>query len=145
VVAALCGVGYQLVLSHPDDAKEDDDGTSASSASTPALPAVGELMKASGSAGDDLWTSLHLADCHVDGRASIDVLVLKGAGTPEDPYQVSTMPLGQSAVTDVVNANQSGTCTTRIFNVINDAARVTFEPVTTITYAPSPTPTGSSQ
>jgi hypothetical protein len=140
VIVALCGIGYQMVLSNPAEAEKDDDAAAASTdPAKPSLPAVGELTKATGPAGDDLWAALHLADCGVNGRASIDVLVLKGAGTPDDPYQVSTMPLVQPAATPGVD--EQSACTTRIFNVIDDAARVTFEPVTTITYAPSPSAT----
>jgi hypothetical protein len=120
IVAALGGIGYQLALATP---KRPTSGVTV----VPALPAVGELVRADTTAGRKLWDDLSLEACQTDTAARIAVIVSSGKGTAADPYVVSTMP--------------GTTCRAITFTTIDDVARVSVPTQAKITYTPAPTTT----
>lgn len=112
VLAAVGGIGYQLLLAAPDDAGEADP---------PSPPAVGELVLNDPVAGRALWDQLGLAGCQA--RAStprIAVVVSSGKGTSEDPYTVSTLP--------------ARGCRAQTFTVVDAVARVSVPATVSISY-----------
>jgi hypothetical protein len=120
-LAAVGGIGYQLLLANPD---ADDEPATA----TP--PSMGELIQTDTDAGRQLWGQLGLAACQADPQtARIAVIVTAGEGTVADPYTVSTLP--------------APTCPAQTFTVIDEVAQVTVPAKTTITYTPAPSLTKS--
>ncbi|TDC52391.1 hypothetical protein E1212_08705 [Jiangella ureilytica] len=117
ILAAGGGIGYQLLLAAPDP----DDGDGGGSASP---PAIGELVRSDGAAGQELWRQLDLEACQADpASARIAVVVASGAGTEADPYVVSTLP--------------TATCRAATFTVVDAVARVSVPEQQTIDYQPA--------
>ena len=127
-LAAVGGIGYQLLLATPD-ADEDE-------AAKPTPPAIGTLMQTDTDASRLLWDQLDLTGCSADADAAgIPVVVSSGKGTTADPYTVSTLT--------------TPTCTAQTFTVIDDVAKVTVPTKVTIVYStvapcPSPSQTGGA-
>jgi hypothetical protein len=120
VIAAAGGIGYQLALATPPDSKDDGGGSDG----TPALPAVGELVRSDTEAGQQFWRQLRLSRCQTDPAAPrIAVVVASGRGSPADPYLVTTVP--------------HGTCPAQTFPVIDDIALVSLPVPEEITYTPA--------
>jgi hypothetical protein len=120
ILAAVGGIGYQLLLATPDAAEDDSDKPAA------AAPSVGTLTRTDTAAGEQLWGQLSLVDCQPDpNAATIPVVVSGGKGSVTDPYVVTTL--------------STATCVAMTFTVINDVALVWVPPATAITYTPAPT------
>ncbi|WP_116949730.1 hypothetical protein [Jiangella endophytica] len=117
ILAAVGGIGYQLLLASPAESG-DDTGGSASA------PSIGELVRSDTAAGEELWRQLRLAECQADPASPrIAVVVASGTGTAADPYVVSTVP--------------SATCRAATFSVVDDVARVSVPEPAPITYEPA--------
>lgn len=129
LVAALvgvCGIGYQLLLTTPKQA--DSSGAQGSGAEVAIL-----VRDEQNPANERLFAQLGLAAClprTPSTPAGILVVVSSGAGTPEDPYKVTTLP--QTAA--------GPGCPALTFNAIDAVARVVrAEPAQVeISYAPQP-------
>lgn len=50
-------------------------------------------------AGDALWEAAGLEDCAEDGSRELTVQLTGGAGGPEDPWTVKTVPNGECPAT----------------------------------------------
>lgn len=119
VLAAVGGIGYQLLLAVPDKPAPKD----ADKAAQP--PAIGQLIKSGTPAGRRFWKQLDLGRCEpTSGTHKVPVVVASGTGTSDDPFVVSTIT--------------AGACPAISFRVIDEVARVTIPEPVAITYEPKP-------
>ncbi|MEE2570681.1 hypothetical protein V1638_14945 [Pseudarthrobacter sp. J64] len=124
LMAGLGGIGYQLALAAPADPAKDD-------APPAAAPTIGELIRSDSDAGLELWEQLGLSNCQADAAvARIPVVVASGAGSAQDPFVVSTLPIAL--------------CPGQTFTVIDPVARVSIPEKREIIYQPAPSVTTSA-
>ncbi|GIG29792.1 hypothetical protein [Cellulomonas marina] len=122
LVAAVGGIGFQLVLAVGDDDAGHGEGAGAGAGTV----VTTTMTRAPGQAGDALWQALDLASCEVDGRDGVvPVAVSAGDGTAASPWRVQTVPLTPA-------------CLPRTFEVVAAAATVVVvEPQeVTVEYGP---------
>ena len=127
--AAVGALVFQLALSDAPD-EEDAAETSESAAGD-----TGYLLEAAADTpGALLWAQLGLDACASGpaGQRQVPVIVGSGAGITDDPYEVTTLRVGDSA----------STCEIQRFRVLPDVLTLQLPEAESITieYTPAPTP-----
>ena len=133
--AAVGALVFQLALS---DAPDEEAAESAS-ASASASGSVAYLLEAAAdSPGGLLWAQLGLDACASGpaGQRHVPVIVGEGGGTTDDPYEVTTLRVGEA----------TSTCEIQRFRVLPDVLTLQLPEAESITieYTPAPSPPPSS-